>query len=202
MTKHRRKLNLWGPGLSAQTPRSAQSCRSSPPSPAEAKDLVDLLPVLRAFARSLCGSLDQADDLVRETLFRGLADIQTLQESRMKPWVFAIMRRIHLARLEAAAWRHESSSSCLSEIFSTDAREGTLCGREIARAMDRLPAPERQAAVLVCMIGLSHEDAADVCDCDAATINVRVHDARKRLSAVLANRAGVKSDKPMADKVE
>ncbi|RVA37660.1 hypothetical protein EN933_29020 [Mesorhizobium sp. M7A.F.Ca.US.001.01.1.1] len=46
--------------------------------------------------------------------------------------------------------------------------------------MDRLPVLERQATVLVRMIGLSHEDAANICDCDIATIEGRMQRARTR----------------------
>ncbi|RUY20503.1 hypothetical protein EN974_31960 [Mesorhizobium sp. M7A.F.Ca.CA.001.12.2.1] len=50
--------------------------------------------------------------------------------------------------------------------------------------MDRLPVLERQATVLVRMIGLSHEDAANICDCDIATIEGRMQRARTRLAAL------------------
>ncbi|TIS72864.1 MAG: RNA polymerase subunit sigma-70, partial [Mesorhizobium sp.] len=37
--------------------------------------IVDLIPALRAFARSFCRVPDDADDLVQETLTKGLANI-------------------------------------------------------------------------------------------------------------------------------
>ncbi len=37
------------------------------------------VPSLRAFAISLCGNVDRADDLVQETLLRALANINSFQ---------------------------------------------------------------------------------------------------------------------------
>jgi RNA polymerase sigma-70 factor (ECF subfamily) len=200
MTETLGKFNLPDPALSEQILLLNQPGRLTQSGPAEQTSLVELLPPLRAFARSLCGGLDEADDLVRETLMKGAADLCAMEESRVKPWIFAVMRATYLAGLEDAASQQESPSSCLSEPFAADTQEWRPCAREIALAMDSLPGPEREAAVLVCMIGLSHEDTADICDCDTATIRDRVHDARTRLAALLGNPAAVTSDKPIADK--
>ena len=40
--------------------------------------IVDLIPALRAFARTFCRIPDDADELVQETLTKGLASIATL----------------------------------------------------------------------------------------------------------------------------
>ncbi|RUZ59679.1 sigma factor-like helix-turn-helix DNA-binding protein, partial [Mesorhizobium sp. M7A.F.Ca.US.007.01.1.1] len=85
---------------------------------------------------------------------------------------------------ENAAPRHERSSGCLSQRLAGDAQAWSGNGLRIARAMDRLPVLERQATVLVRMIGLSHEDAANICDCDIATIEGRMQRARTRLAAL------------------
>lgn len=43
--------------------------------PSVREALLAAVPNLRAFAISLCGSMDRADDLVQETLLRALANI-------------------------------------------------------------------------------------------------------------------------------
>src|SRR6478672_12394217 len=51
------------------------------------------VPSLRAFAVSLCGNLDRADDLVQETLLRALANIDSFQPgTNMSAWLFTILR--------------------------------------------------------------------------------------------------------------
>src|SRR4030088_1564572 len=51
------------------------------------------VPSLRAFAISLCGNVDRADDLVQETLLRALANIDSFQPgTNMSAWLFTILR--------------------------------------------------------------------------------------------------------------
>src|ERR1700710_2209174 len=52
-------------------------------------------PGLRAFAISLSGNSDRADDLVQETLLRALANIDSFQPgSNLPAWLFTILRNL------------------------------------------------------------------------------------------------------------
>src|SRR5690349_513560 len=52
-------------------------------------------PSLRAFAISLSGNVDRADDLVQETMLRALANIDSFQPgSNMPAWLFTILRNL------------------------------------------------------------------------------------------------------------
>src|SRR6188508_3601379 len=56
-------------------------------------DILAAVPGLRAFAISLCGNVDRADDLVQETLLRALANINSFQPgTNMSAWLFTILR--------------------------------------------------------------------------------------------------------------
>ena len=58
-------------------------------------ELVEALPMLRAFARSLSGNRDRADDLVQETVMRALANIDSYQPgSNLPAWLFTILRNL------------------------------------------------------------------------------------------------------------
>ena len=51
------------------------------------------IPSLRAFAVSLCGNVDRADDLVQETLVRAIANIDRFQPgTNLSAWLFTILR--------------------------------------------------------------------------------------------------------------
>jgi RNA polymerase sigma-70 factor (ECF subfamily) len=51
------------------------------------------VPSLRAFAISLCGKADGADDLVQETLLRAIGNINSFQPgTNMCAWLFTILR--------------------------------------------------------------------------------------------------------------
>jgi RNA polymerase sigma-70 factor, ECF subfamily len=53
------------------------------------------VPSLRAFAISLSGKVDRADDLVQETLLRAIANINSFHPgSHMSAWLFAILRNL------------------------------------------------------------------------------------------------------------
>ena len=53
------------------------------------------VPSLRAFAISLSGNVDRADDLVQETLLRAIASINSFQPgTNMSAWLFTILRNL------------------------------------------------------------------------------------------------------------
>ena len=53
------------------------------------------VPSLRAFAISLSGNVDRADDLVQETLLRAIANINSFQPgTHMSAWLFTILRNL------------------------------------------------------------------------------------------------------------
>src|ERR1700709_1579725 len=59
------------------------------------KSILAAVPSLRAFAISLCGNVDRADDLVQETMLRALANIDSFQPgSNMPAWLFTILRNL------------------------------------------------------------------------------------------------------------
>src|SRR3712207_9462425 len=55
--------------------------------------LLQAIPSLRAFAISLTGNIDQADDLVQEAMVRGLTYIDQFQPgTNIQAWLFTILR--------------------------------------------------------------------------------------------------------------
>ena len=63
--------------------------------PAIRDQVLATVPSLRAFAISLCGNIDRADDLVQETLLRALAHIDSFEPgTNMPAWLFTILRNL------------------------------------------------------------------------------------------------------------
>ena len=53
--------------------------------------LLKVIPHLRAFAISLCGNVDQSDDLVQEAILRGLTHLDSFEPgSNLQAWLFTI----------------------------------------------------------------------------------------------------------------
>ena len=63
--------------------------------PAIRDQVLATVPSLRAFAISLSGNIDRADDLVQETLLRALAHIDSFEPgTNMPAWLFTILRNL------------------------------------------------------------------------------------------------------------
>lgn len=146
-------------------------------------ELVELIPALRAFARTFYSDPSQADDLVQDTLTRALASIHQYQPgTRMKSWLFTIMRNTFYTRIRIETREAPGKADCASLRPATDpTQEWSTRGREIARAIQRLPEQQREVIVLIGVLGASYEEAAGICGCAVGTIKSRLNRARLRL---------------------
>ncbi len=146
------------------------------------------VPSLRAFAISLCGNVDRADDLVQETLLRALANINSFQPgSNMPAWLFTILR--NLFRSEYRKRRREvedADGSYAQSLKSQPEQTSRVEFEEFRTALSKLPPDQREALILVGASGFSYEEAAEICQCAVGTIKSRVNRARSRLSETLA----------------
>ena len=134
-------------------------------------DILASVPSLRAFAISLSGNGDRADDLVQETLLRALANIDSFQ-----PGSDYRKRRREV---------EDADGSYAKTLKTQPAQSAHLEFEEFRAALDKLPQDQREALILVGASGFSYEDAAAICGCAVGTIKSRVNRARSKLSALL-----------------
>ena len=60
------------------------------------EELIRQIPNLRAFAVSLCGNAERADDLVQEALMKAWANIDMFEAgTNMRAWLFTILRNVY-----------------------------------------------------------------------------------------------------------
>ena len=146
------------------------------------------VPSLRAFAISLSGNIDRADDLVQETLLRAIANIDSFQPgTNMSAWMFTILR--NLFRSEYRKRRREvedTDGSYAESLKSHPGQNSRLEFQEFRVALGKLPPDQREALILVGASGFSYEEAASICDCAVGTIKSRVNRARTRLADLLS----------------
>ena len=156
--------------------------------PSVREALLAAVPNLRAFAISLCGSMDRADDLVQETLLRALANIHSFQRgTNMSAWLFTILR--NLFRSEYRKRRREvedTDGSYAESMKSHPEQQSRVEFEEFRVALSKLPPDQREALILVGASGFSYEEAAAICECAVGTIKSRVNRARTRLSELLS----------------
>lgn len=60
-------------------------------------------------------------------------------------------------------------------------QEWSARGKELATAISRLPEQQREVIMLIGVLGVSYEEAAEICNCAIGTIKSRLNRARNRL---------------------
>ncbi|MCR4264693.1 sigma-70 family RNA polymerase sigma factor [Nitratireductor sp. ZSWI3] len=147
------------------------------------EEIVDLIPALRAFARSFYYDPSDADDLVQETLTKALARIhQFTPGTSMKSWLFTIMRNTFYTAITVRKREAPGSADCASTKVAVDAtQEWTIKGHELSQALHRLPPSQREILMLIGVLGVSYDDASNILGCAMGTIKSRMNRARLKL---------------------
>lgn len=150
-------------------------------------DLAALVPNLRAFARSLCGSPHHADDLVQETLVKAWKNQASFTEgSNLKAWLFTILRNTYLSERRKRKHEVEDQDGMLAEQLSVHgAQAGHMDMIDFEKAFARLPDDQKEALILIGAEGFSYEEAALMCGCAVGTVKSRVNRARGKLCELL-----------------
>jgi len=153
------------------------------------RELTEVVPHLRAFARGLCGRPDMADDLVQETLLKAWAAQERFEPgTSMRAWTFVILRNAYLTDMRRNRFRGEYDEGVAERILTAPAgQEEPLHLSDMHRALLTLPPERREALLLVGAGGFSYEEAAQICDCAVGTIKSRVGRARAALNSMLAD---------------
>ncbi len=153
------------------------------------RELTEVLPHLRAFARGLCGRPDMADDLVQETMMKAWAAQDRFEPgTSMRAWTFVILRNAYLTDMRRNRFRGEYDENVAERILTAPAsQEEPIHLADMHRALLTLPPERREALLLVGAGGFSYEEAANICGCAVGTIKSRVGRARAALSAMLEN---------------
>lgn len=151
------------------------------------QSLLNTIPSLRAFARSLCGNTTLADDLVQETLVKAWANFSSFQEgTNLKAWLFTILRNEFYSQVRKRGREVEDADGKLTSRLSDLGRqEGHLDLEDMKRALLLLPAEQREAIILVGASGMSYAEAAEVCQTAVGTVKSRVSRARSKLAELL-----------------
>ena len=110
-------------------------------------DILAAVPSLRAFAISLCGNGDRADDLVQETLLRALANIDSFQPgSNLPAWLFTILRNLFRSDYRKRRREVEDADGNYAKTLKTQPSQSAhLEFEEFRVALDKLPLAVMQA---------------------------------------------------------
>jgi len=150
------------------------------------RELIDLLPRLRRFARSLAGAPADADDLVQTAMERALAKRRSFTPgTRLDSWMFSILRHAWIDEARARSRRSRVVGATEDLEAVADVREPDLDRRLAATAVERalaaLPVDQRTAVFLVLVEGLSYAEAAKVVGAPVGTLTSRLVRGRMAL---------------------
>ncbi|WP_374656308.1 sigma-70 family RNA polymerase sigma factor [Phenylobacterium sp.] len=151
------------------------------------RELVQLIPHLRAFARTLTGDPASADDLAQDAMMKAWDARTSFQMgTNMKAWTFMILRNQFYSE-KRRSWRQSQLDQEAAErtLVAVDDPEAPVALDELRLSLAALPAEQREALILVGAGGFAYEEAAEICGCAVGTVKSRVSRARKALHAIL-----------------
>ena len=151
------------------------------------QEMMPYLPQLRAFARSLTGNRERADDLVQDTIIRALnAEHQFNVGTNLKAWLMTILRNHYINGLRQKKWEGDSIDDLPEGVFSTPAvQDDKVALREVSVVLMKMSPEHREVLVLISAAGLSYEEAAEVCGCAVGTVKSRLNRARSELKRMV-----------------
>lgn len=151
------------------------------------RDLIALIPHMRAFARSLCGNPAQADDLAQDALAKAWKSRDSYQlGTNLKAWTFMILRNQFYSD-KRRSWRSMPLDQEVAErtlVAHTNA-DDALELDDVRQALAMLPDAQREALIMVGAGGFSYEETAEVMGVAVGTVKSRVSRARADLQAIL-----------------
>jgi RNA polymerase sigma-70 factor, ECF subfamily len=144
-------------------------------------------------AWGLCGSREDAEDLVQETYARVLQKPRMLRSDGDLGYLLRVLRNTYFSRLRAAARRPRTDPLPEQldrlEDHGAAAPERALQSAELYALIADLPDPFREALVAIDVVGLSYREASRALRVREATITTRLYRARQRLAQALGDDA-------------
>jgi RNA polymerase sigma-70 factor (ECF subfamily) len=163
------------------------TAQASDPDKVFRDQLVALLPSLRAFSRGLCGHREMADDLAQDTMMRAwAARASYTQGTNFRAWMFMIMRNQFYTTIRKNS-RMTSLDPEVAErvLVVAPAQQNGINVDDVAKALQKLPAEQREVLLLIGANGLSYEEAAEVIGCAMGTVKSRLARGRTALAAMI-----------------
>ena len=149
------------------------------------------IPSLRAFAVSLSGNVNSADDLVQETVMRAMTHIDSFTPgTNMSAWLLTILRNLFRSQYRKRRREVEDpDGSYLASLKLPAEQFGTLSNsRSSSGRLRSCHDVQREALLLVAASGFSYDEAAAICEVAVGTIKSRVSRARRTARGIARHR--------------
>lgn len=154
--------------------------------------MIALIPSLRAFARGLCGNRDLADDLAQEAMIRAWAARDSFTPgTNFRAWMYMICRNQFYTTVRrnarVASWDPEMAERIL---VAPAAQHSGIELNDVEKALQKLPAEQREMLMLIGAGGASYEEAAEIAGCPIGTVKSRLARGRATLHQLINGREG------------
>ena len=150
-------------------------------------ELLEAIPFLRAFARTLCHDAEQAEDLAQEALMKAWQCREQFQPgTNLRAWLATILRNRFYSLGRRRKWQADYDQEIMERtLVAPDDPEANVELEDVRRALTMLPDFQREALILVGAGGMSYEEVAQIAGCPLGTVKSRVRRARDELQAIL-----------------
>lgn len=151
------------------------------------QELLDAVPFMRAFGRTLTGDIEQAEDLAQETVLQAWrCRDQFNPGTNLRAWLSTILRNRFYSTQRRRKWRAEYDQEIIERtLVAPDDPSANVELEDVRRALAMLPDFQREALILVGAGGMRYEEVADIMGCPVGTVKSRVRRARDELQAIL-----------------
>jgi RNA polymerase sigma-70 factor (ECF subfamily) len=148
--------------------------------------IIDLMPDLQRFARSLTRSADAADDLVQTACERALLTPQfPVTIEKPATWMRTVIWNLWIDQKRSSRNRLSTPLEDAEHVGIEDAERALIARSTLARVrevMTSLPEEQCSAIMLVCVSGLSYGEAAAEMDIPIGTLMSRLCRGRLELA--------------------
>lgn len=152
---------------------------------AEANAVIEHIPRLRRYARTLAPDHDAVDDLVQDTLERALNKLHLWRpNSDMRAWLFSIMYRVFVNQWHRTKPEVECDLERLPDVMSAASRIDAIELAAVESALKEIPPEQREVLLLVAVEQMSYDEIATALSIPIGTVMSRLSRARERLRLV------------------
>ncbi|WP_046866954.1 sigma-70 family RNA polymerase sigma factor [Microvirga massiliensis] len=161
--------------------------RGGPFDRAFADEILSYAQSLRSFAVSLTRNVEQAEDLLQETILKALSNQDRFMPgSNLRAWLFTILRNLfHSSYRKSRREVEDPQGAHADTLITIPDQMAKLDMQDFEAALAKIPRDQREALMLVGAEGLTYEEVAQVLGVKVGTIKSRVNRARNQLAELL-----------------
>jgi RNA polymerase sigma-70 factor (ECF subfamily) len=151
------------------------------------RDIEELIPVFRRYARFLVRDPHHADDLVQDCLESAVLRLdQVRAETNLRAWLLGIMATRWSDGQCGKGWPEDALEGACASSWSPRRQEHERLIEDLLEAFLRLPDSQKLAMICVIFEGLPYDEAAKVLDISVGTAKARVARGREALRRAIA----------------